>query len=102
MHRLPQVGRMQQMDRLPLFFRVLAEVKVDDYYELCAKDEAHGRKTELPTETFKRIERLADKKERGIISKVLSFGMLGKLMGKSDERRFKYADYLYQTRFLTF
>jgi hypothetical protein len=55
---------MQSMDRLPSFYRVLAEVKVDDYYELCAKDEAHGRKSQPPSEIFQRAERVNLKEER--------------------------------------
>jgi hypothetical protein len=35
---------MHSIDRFPSFFRVEAEVKADDYYKLCAKDEANGRK----------------------------------------------------------
>ena len=94
------------MNRLPLFFRVLAEVKADDYYKLCAKDEAHGRKSQPPSEIFQRADRVTlkeEKRQKGYLSKLIPFGRFGKSKDVSkDDHLFKQADYMYQTRFLTF
>ena len=100
---------MHAIDRHPVFIRVQTEISVKDYYQLRAVDESLGRQTQPPTPIFQRAELISRPAEA---PKPQKKGMLAKwmpklpkglpFMSKPEQPKYKYEQFMLQTRYLTF